>query len=194
MTETVKDTARTTMALRRLFYLAPVLVFLVVAGYFLWGLNPDRNPRELPSVMIDKPAPEFTASPLAGMPVPGLSTADLRTGQVSLVNVFASWCIPCRAEHPLLMDLAQSGKVAIFGLNYKNKPEEAVAWLEELGNPYTRIGTDEKGRIGIDWGVSGVPETFVIDGTGRIRYRHWGPIDKDAMERTILPLIEELRG
>jgi cytochrome c biogenesis protein CcmG, thiol:disulfide interchange protein DsbE len=194
VTETAKDTAATTMALRRLFYLAPVLVFLVVAGYFLWGLNPERDPRVLPSVLIDKPAPEFAAAPLAGMPVPGLSTADLRTGQVSLVNVFASWCIPCRAEHPLLMDLARSGEVAIFGLNYKNKPEEAVAWLEELGNPYTRIGTDEKGRIGIDWGVSGVPETFVIDGAGRIRYRHWGPIDKSAMEQIILPLIEELRG
>ncbi len=182
------------MIARRLIYLAPVLVFAVVAGYFLWGLGPDRNPRELPSVMIDKPAPEFTADPLAGMSVPGLSTADLRTGQVSLVNVFASWCIPCRAEHPLLMNLAQRGEVAIFGLNYKNKPAEALAWLEELGNPYGRIGTDESGRIGIDWGVSGVPETFVVDGAGRIRYRHWGPIDRDAMESIILPLIEELRG
>ncbi len=194
MTMTVKDTARTSASVRRLIYLAPVLVFVVVAGYFLWGLNPDRDPRILPSAMIDKPAPEFTAGPIAGMTVPGLATADLRSGQVSLVNVFASWCFPCRAEHPLLMDLARRGEVAIFGLNYKNKPEEARAWLRELGNPYARIGTDENGRIGIDWGVAGVPETFVIDGTGRIRYRHWGPIDKDALERTILPLIEDLRG
>ena len=194
MTERVKQTAQAATNARRLPYLAPVLVFVLVAGYFLWGLNPERDPRVLPSAMIDKPAPEFSAGPLAGMPVPGLATANLRSGQVSLVNVFASWCIPCRAEHPLLVDLARGGEVAIFGLNYKNKPGEARAWLEELGNPYSRIGTDENGRIGIDWGVSGVPETFVIDGTGHIRYRHWGPIDKDAMERTILPLIEELRG
>ncbi len=194
MTEPAKDRAKTGTTARQLAYLAPILVFVVMSGYFLWGLDPGRNPRELPSVMIDKPAPEFTAGPLAGIAVPGLATADLRTGQVSLVNVFASWCIPCRAEHPLLMDLARREEVSIFGLNYKNKPEEARAWLEELGNPYTRIGTDENGRIGIDWGVTGVPETFVIDGSGHIRYRHWGPIDKDALERTILPLIEELRG
>jgi len=193
MTATEKDAAKTGMTARRLIYLAPVLVFVVLAGYFLWGLNPDRDPRVLPSAMIDKPVPEFTAGPIAGMAVPGLAAADLRAGQVSLLNVFASWCIPCRAEHPLLVDLAERGEVAIFGLNYKNKPEEARAWLEELGNPYTRIGADETGRIGIDWGVSGVPETFVIDSTGRIRYRHWGPIDKDAMERIILPLIEDLR-
>ncbi len=194
MSATAKDTIKDGIVARRLIYLAPILFFVVVSGYFLWGLNPERDPRVLPSVMIDKPAPEFTAGPLAGTAVPGLATADLKSGQVTLFNVFASWCIPCRAEHPFLMDLAQRGEVAIFGLNYKNKPEEASAWLRDLGNPYTRIGTDEKGRIGIDWGVSGVPETFVIDGTGRIRYRHWGPIDKDALERTILPLIEELRG
>lgn len=182
------------MIARRLIYLAPVLIFIVVAGYFLWGLGPDRNPSALPSALIDKPAPDFNAPALAGMAVPGLAAADLGTGQVSLVNFFASWCIPCRAEHPLLMDLAESGEVAIFGLNYKNKPAEARAWLEELGNPYGRIGTDESGRIGIDWGVSGVPETFILDGGGRIRYRHWGPIDRDALEKTILPLIADLRG
>ncbi len=118
MTAVAKEPAKAGTAARRAIYLVPILVFVVVAGYFLWGLNPDRNPRALPSAMLDKPAPEFAAGPLAGMPVPGLATADLRSGQVSLVNVFASWCIPCRAEHPLLVDLARRGEVAIFGLNY----------------------------------------------------------------------------
>lgn len=194
MSEAVKDGGKAGLLRRRLIYLSPVLVFAVLAGYFLWGLNPDRNPRILPSAMIDKPAPEFDAGPLAGMDLPGLATADLAGGQVSLVNFFASWCIPCRVEHPLLMALAERGEVAIYGFNYKNKPAEARAWLAQLGNPYSRIGTDQSGRIGIDWGVSGVPETFVIDGAGRIRYRHWGPLDRGALEDKILPLIEELRG
>ena len=177
---------------RRLVFLAPALVFVALAGAFLWGLRPERDPRILPSALIDKPVPEFEAGPLAGMAVPGLSSRDLTSGQVSLVNFFASWCIPCRAEHPLLMDLAAAGTVAIHGINYKNKPADARAWLAQLGNPYGRIGADESGRIGIDWGVSGVPETFVIDREGRIRYRHWGPIDGRAMKEVILPLVSEL--
>jgi cytochrome c biogenesis protein CcmG/thiol:disulfide interchange protein DsbE len=177
---------------RRLLFLAPAILFAVLAGYFLWGLTPGRDPQILPSALIDQPAPDFDAGPLAGMGVPGLATSDLKAGKVSLVNFFASWCIPCRAEHPLLMDLAAQGGVELYGINYKNKPAEARAWLAQLGNPYSRIGTDEPGRIGIDWGVSGVPETFIVDGEGRIRYRHWGPIDRRAMEEVIRPLIAEL--
>lgn len=180
-------------ARRRLVFLAPVLVFAALAGAFLWGLRPERDPRVLPSALIDKPVPDFEAGPLANTDVPGLAASDLRSGQVSLVNFFASWCIPCQAEHPVLMDLAAAGSVAIRGINYKNKPVEARQWLARLGNPYDRIGVDVSGRIGIDWGVSGVPETFIVDREGRIRYRHWGPIDGRAMKDIILPLVAELQ-
>ncbi|MFQ5776001.1 MAG: DsbE family thiol:disulfide interchange protein [Kiloniellaceae bacterium] len=176
---------------RRLVYLLPALIFAVVAAYFLWGLDPKRDPRLVPSVMIDKPVPEFDLPPIEGTDGPGLSSADLRTGEVTLVNVFASWCIPCRVEHPLLMELKRQG-VRLAGINYKNKPQEARAWLAELGNPYARIGADVSGRVGIDWGVYGVPETFVVDGSGRIRYKHTGPIDRTALDGTIRPLLKEL--
>lgn len=189
MSEVVQDSAR-----RRLVFLAPALIFAVLAGYFLWGLNPGRDPNVIPSALIDQPVPAFEAGPIRGLEeIPGLATGDLQSGQVSLVNFFASWCIPCQAEHPLLMDLAASGEVAIQGMNYKNRPEDARPWLARLGNPYERIGADESGRIGIDWGVSGVPETFVIDAEGRIRYRHWGPIDQRALDETIMPLVRELQ-
>jgi cytochrome c biogenesis protein CcmG/thiol:disulfide interchange protein DsbE len=177
---------------RRFVFLAPLALFAVLAGYFVWGLQPDRNPRDLPSVMIDQPVPEFALPPIEGMAGPGLSAADLRTGEVTLVNFFASWCVPCRLEHPLLLQLAREGKVRLFGINYKNQPEEARAWLAQLGDPYGRIGADTTGRIGIDWGVYGLPETFVVDGGGRIRYRQIGPIDAQALEQTIRPLIREL--
>ncbi len=177
---------------RRLAYLTPVVVFGVIAAYFLWGLNPERNPRDLPSVMIDQPVPEFALSPIDGMDGPGLSAADLRTGEVTLVNFFASWCVPCRLEHRFLIELATQDKVRLFGINYKNKPEEARAWLAELGNPYGRIGADTTGRVGIDWGVYGLPETFIIDRNGRIRYRQLGQIDQRTLDDTIRPLIREL--
>jgi len=179
-------------AIRRLIYLAPVLIFAVVAGYFLWGLNPSRDPSAIPSVMIDQPVPDFVLPPIQGMDGPGLSAADLKTGEVSLVNFFASWCVPCRAEHPLLMDLAKRKGIRLFGINYKNKPEEARQWLTMLGDPYLSIGADVEGRVAIDWGVYGLPETFIIDCAGRIRYRQLGPMFPAAIEETILPMIEEL--
>jgi cytochrome c biogenesis protein CcmG/thiol:disulfide interchange protein DsbE len=178
---------------KKLLYLVPAAAFLVVAGAFLWGLDPERDPREVPSVLIDRPVPEFTLPPLAGMDVPGFATADLQAGQVALVNVFASWCVPCRAEHPYLMRLARDGVVPIYGINYKDKPADALAWLEELGSPYVAIGADEAGRVAIDWGIYGVPETFVIDQTGVIRYRQVGPIFPKVLEEEILPLIATLR-
>jgi len=180
---------------RRLAYLAPLAIFGVLAAYFVWGLNPERDPRALPSVMIDQPVPEFALQPIEGMEGMeglGLSAADLRTGEVTLVNFFASWCVPCRLEHSVLIELATQDKVRLVGINYKNKPEEARAWLAELGNPYGRIGADITGRVGIDWGVYGLPETFVIDRNGRIRYRRAGQIDQQTLDETIRPLIREL--
>ena len=176
----------------RLLYLVPAIVFGVIAGYFLWGLDPERDPREIPSAMIDQPVPEFELAPIEGMEGPGLAAADLRNGQVTLVNFFASWCLPCLAEHPILIELVERDGVRLVGINYKNEPEEARAWLAELGNPYARIGADTSGRVGIEWGVYGLPETFVIDKQGRIRYRHVGPIDARALEREIRPRLREL--
>ncbi len=181
------------MISRRLLYLLPVVGFAFIAVAFLWGLDPERDPREIPSALIDKPVPEFVLPALEGADVPGFSSGDLRSGEVALVNVFASWCVPCRAEHPFLMRLAEDRVVPIYGINYKDNPADALGWLAELGNPYVAIGTDEIGRVAIDWGVYGVPETFVIDGAGMIRYRHVGPLLSKTLERDILPLIKSLR-
>lgn len=177
---------------KRWFFLLPGVVFAVVVGYFFWGLNPDRDPRAVPSALIDKPVPAFELPPLDGIDRPGLASADLKAGEVVLVNVFASWCIPCRAEHPLLMELAAADSVRVVGINYRDKPADARRWLAQLGNPYRRIGADERGRTAIDWGVSGVPETFVVDRTGRIRYQHIGPMARPDLEDKILPLLEVL--
>ena len=170
----------------RWLYLVPVAIFAVVAGYFAVGLT--RDPGTLPSALLDKPAPEFALPPLIPEK-PGLATADLK-GKPVLVNVWASWCVPCRAEHPLLIRLAR--EVPIFGFNYKDKAEDAKRFLAELGDPYVRIGTDPSGRAGIDWGVYGVPETFVIDADGRIRHRHVGPLTERAIAETIRPLLKSL--
>ena len=177
---------------RRVLFLLPLLLFALVAGYFLWGLVSDRDPSLVPSAMIDKPAPAFDMPPIEGYDLPGLATADLKTGEVSLVNFFASWCLPCRVEHPFLMEVSEAGAVRVLGIAYRDRPEDTRRWLGEFGNPYARIGADPRGRISIDFGVSGVPETFVVDGEGRIRYQHIGPILAEDMEEKILPLVEEL--
>ena len=169
-----KSLTRATPLPRRALFLLPLLVFAVVAGYFLWGLVTDRNPNLVPSALIDKPAPAFDLPPIEDFDRPGLATADLGNGEVALVNFFASWCLPCRAEHPFLMDLAEDGGVRVLGIAYE------------------RVGVDDRGRTGIDFGVSGVPETFVIDRTGRIRYQHIGPLMASDIEDKILPLIESL--
>lgn len=162
--------------MQRILVLLPIAVVLVIGGFFVWGLNPDRDPNAIPSVLISKPAPEFALAPIAGVDVPGLATADLATGEPVLVNVFASWCVPCRAEHKVLTRLAAQEGFQLFGINYKDKPEAAKAWLEELGNPYQRIGSDESGRAGLEWGISGVPESFLIDASGTVVWRYVGPI------------------
>ena len=170
----------------------PLVLFAALAGVFL--VNIDKDSSVVPSVLIDKPAPEFSLPPLPGYDK-GLSREDLMTGKVSVLNVFASWCIPCRAEHPLIKRLAREADVPVFGLNYKEKdPQNGVKWLAELGNPYVAVGMDLSGRTGIDFGVYGVPETFIIDGTGQIRYKHVGPVSKEILEQVLLPKIAELKG
>lgn len=174
---------------QRLLFLAPLAVVLGIGAAFAVGLTLD--PREIPSELIGRPAPAFELPPVRGRSL-GLSSSDL-VGEVSLVNVFASWCTACRAEHPLFVELARTRQVPIHGLNYKDKPSDAAAWLDELGDPYTRTGADLNGRVGIDWGVYGVPETFVVGADGRIAYKHIGPVTPEALRQKILPLVENLR-
>jgi cytochrome c biogenesis protein CcmG/thiol:disulfide interchange protein DsbE len=157
-----------------------------------FGVSLHRNPSEVPSALIGKPVPEFSLAPVKGR-VLGLSSADFK-GDVSLVNVFASWCVACREEHPLLVRMKEAGFVSIHGLNYKDKPDDAARWLDTMGDPYTRTGADLDGRVAIDWGVYGVPETYVIDREGRIAFKQIGPITPNVLERTIRPLIAKLRG
>jgi len=175
------------MMRRGWIFLLPVALFTVLAAGFYAGIGSDSA--VLPSPLIDRPAPRFALPPLAGSEH-GFSSADLE-GKVSLVNIFASWCGPCRTEHPVLNALAQSKRLPIYGINYKDKPAAARAWIAELGNPYARIGVDD-GRVAIEWGVYGVPETFVVDRAGRIRYKHVGPLTQADVEQTILPLVASL--
>jgi cytochrome c biogenesis protein CcmG/thiol:disulfide interchange protein DsbE len=174
---------------RRVFYLVPVAVFVGVAIVFAWGLTHD--PREIPSNLIGKPVPQFNLPPVKGRTL-GLSSDNLH-GEVSLVNVFASWCAECRLEHPLIMQLKSQGVVTVHGLNYKDRPDDAARWLNTLGDPYTRTGADINGRVGIDWGVYGVPETFVIGTDGRIAYKQIGPLSVEILEKKIIPLIQTLK-
>ena len=169
--------------------IAPLVAFALM-GLFGWGLF--FSSRDLPSPLIDKPVPEFVLAPVQGQ-ADGLATADLR-GQVSLVNFFASWCVPCRAEHPLFMELAQSGEVKLYGINYKDLPDEAEAWLEELGNPYTRVGADPNGRVAIDWGVYGIPETFVVAADGTIAYKVIGQLTRPILENQVMPVVRRLNA
>ncbi|MEQ8664860.1 MAG: DsbE family thiol:disulfide interchange protein [Rhodospirillales bacterium] len=174
----------------RLGFVLPVVVFAGLSVVLGWGLT--RDPGVLPSALIGKPVPTFDLPPVQGR-TNGL-TSDRLEGEVSLVNVFASWCTACREEHPLFMQLNSNGAVPIHGLNYKDKPEDAAAWLDELGDPYTLTGADVDGRVGIEWGVYGVPETFVITRDGTVAYKHIGPISRQVLDETLLPLIERLRG
>jgi len=174
---------------RRLFFSLLPLAAAIVVGIFLFrGLSLD--PRNIPSALIDKPVPNFKLAALPDRP-PGLAAGDLK-GDVALVNVFASWCVACRAEHPLLMDLKRRGVVALHGLNYKDRPGDALEWLGRHGDPYARVGADRDGRVGIDFGVYGVPETFIIDKNGTIVEKIIGPINETILKEKLLPLIAEL--
>jgi cytochrome c biogenesis protein CcmG/thiol:disulfide interchange protein DsbE len=170
----------------RLAHVIPVGLFMALAAAFAIGLR--LEPAKVPSPLIDKPIPVFALPPLIGER--GFSNDDL-TGKLVLVNVFASWCVPCRDEHPLLMRLAKEGRFVIFGINYKDSPEAAKRFLAELGNPYERIGADRTGRISIDWGVYGVPETFAVDAAGRIRFKQIGPLTVAAVETHLAALAKQ---
>lgn len=175
--------------MKRALFLIPLFLFLGLAGYLGFGLT--RNASVLPSTLIDKPAPNFDLPPLLDGGK-GFKTADLK-GEVSLVNVFASWCVPCRAEHPIWLKLAAEEKIAIYGINWKDKREQATAWMEELGNPYKAIGFDPDNKAGVEWGVYGAPETYVIDRNGRVRFKYVGPVFEETLNETILPLVRRLR-
>ena len=176
----------------------PLVAFAALALFFLFALF-RGDPTDLPSTLIGKPAPQFTLAAVEelvdkGQPVPGLATADLGSGEVVVVNFFASWCVPCHAEHPVLETLKSRGKVRLVGVNYKDKPDDARRFLEKLGNPFERIGADTNGRAAIDWGVYGVPETFILDGKGRVAYKHLGPITEESLVARVLPAIEKARA
>ena len=169
--------------------LIPLVVFVALVGFLLVGLF--RDPREVPSPLIGKPAPTFTLAQLHE-PAKTLGPNDLK-GKVWLLNVWASWCVSCRDEHPLLVELAKAKIVPIVGLDYKDEPQAGKGWLAKLGNPYDVSVMDSDGRAGIDWGVYGVPETFVIDKQGTIRYKQIGPVTAESLQKKILPLVRELQ-
>ena len=170
-------------------YLLPLAIFLLAAGVFISRLSAPEDPHVIRSALIGKPVPQFSLPPLEGRGSQGLSSEDLAKGQVTVVNAWASWCTPCRAENGVLLALKQRG-ITIHGLVYKDKPAPARGFLGELGDPFDRLGFDAEGRVGIDWGLTGVPETYVVDGKGIIVAKHVGPLDEAAVESEILPAIQ----
>ena len=177
------------MASRRLLFLLPLLTLALMAGFFAWSLVAGRDPSAIGSVLVGKPAPALEVPALREGDKP-LTGALLRSGQPTIVNFFASWCTPCLAEHPLFMRLAQRDGATVIGVAWKNKPEEARAWLARLGDPYRFAGADLAGRTGLDWGLSGVPETYLVDGTGIVRFHFRGPITEKDLTSTILPFLK----
>jgi cytochrome c biogenesis protein CcmG/thiol:disulfide interchange protein DsbE len=178
--------------------LLPVLIFVAVAGFFAMALR-SGDPNLVPSTLVGRQAPATTFPPVDGLEVDGsqvlgFSSADLAKGQVSVVNFWASWCQPCVEEHPLLVQLKRDSGVEIYGVNYKDKASAARHFISRYGNPFTAVGSDAEGRGAIEWGVYGMPETFVVDGTGKVVYKHVGPISSDSMATKLLPAIEKARG
>ena len=175
---------------RLVLFLLPLLLFLALSAVFLVQLISGKDTSVVPSALIGRAAPQTDLPPLEDMNLPGLSS-DAFSGRVTLVNVWGSWCLPCRQEHPLLMQLATDERVVIAGLNYKDKPENARRFLGDLGNPYDAIGVDQNGRAAIDWGVYGVPETFLVGPDGTIRYKHVGPFTPESIRESLMPEIEK---
>lgn len=180
--------------MRRILYLIPLAICLAIGAFFYFGL--DGNPRLVPSAFIGKPAPAFALEALPGRTetkhsvAGGLTRADLMGEEPVVLNVWASWCIPCVAEHPLVDRLATKEGVTVHGINYRDGAGDAVAWLDRLGDPYSKVGADTDGKAGIEWGVYGVPETFVVDKDGTVLFKHAGALTVDVVERDILPLIK----
>ncbi|MBL8343391.1 MAG: DsbE family thiol:disulfide interchange protein [Rubrivivax sp.] len=170
-------------------YLIPLALFVVLAGFLFVGLG--LNPREVPSPLVNKPAPAFVL-PRLDNPAVQVAAEQLK-GQVWVLNVFASWCTPCLTEHPLVTQLARESGIKLIGLNYKDKTEDAKTWLARHGNPYATVIVDRDGRVGIDYGVYGVPETFVVDKEGVIRFKQIGPITPEALRDKIVPLVRKLK-
>ncbi len=176
--------------MRKLIYALPALLFAGLAFYFVLALQPDYDPHALPSVMIDKEAPAFSLTGLNGA---GISRDGFKGGPV-VINFFASWCVPCREEHPLLMRLAEKEHIPLYGIDYKDTPEAARRLLGEFGNPFRAVGVDADGRAGLDFGVYGVPETYVLDGSGHIRKKFTGPLTARQVEQELLPILRQLSG
>jgi cytochrome c biogenesis protein CcmG/thiol:disulfide interchange protein DsbE len=178
---------------RRLWFaVLPAAVFTALAVLFWRGLSGD--PSEIPSALVGQPVPEFDLPPVDGLGLTGLKAADLRQGNVTVVNIWASWCVPCRQEHPVLMELSKRRDLKLVGINYKDEPENARRFMGTLGQPFQAIGADRNGRSAVDWGVYGVPETFVVDGKGIIRYKWIGPLTPEGLEQTLLKEVEKARG
>ncbi len=178
------------MIMRRLIFIAPFAAFTALVIYF--GLGLQRDPSLIPTVLIDQPAPVFDLPAIEGY-TEGFSSDDLK-GEITLVNIFGSWCVGCRVEHPVLMEIAERGDIPIMGIDWKDPPGAGAAWLQRFGDPYTRIGDDFAGRVAIDFGITGAPETFVVDAKGRIRYKQVGPITPQIWREDIAPVIQELRN
>ncbi len=195
MTENIKESEQKPKA-RIWTSILPLFVFLGIAGASYSLLSTDeRNVSTLPSALLDKPAPDLGVPPLEGLQqdgkqVPGMAQAMFQ-GKVSIVNVFASWCVPCRQEHPQIVKLGQDDRLQIVGINHKDSTKNALGFLAELGNPYDVVGVDRKGRASIEWGVYGVPETFIVNKKGRIIFKHVGPVNKRGLEEKLMPIIED---
>lgn len=194
----MSETTGPSKARRILVAAIPLVVFGVLAGIFLMQLISGKDNSVIPSALIGKPAPALALAPLdgairAGQPVPALETGAIR-GKLTLVNVWASWCVPCRQEHPIILGLAQDPRINVVGINYKDKNDAALAFLGELGNPFRAIGIDPKGTAAIDWGVYGIPESFLVGPDGTILYKQVGPFTDDAVKNRLMPKIEEALG
>jgi cytochrome c biogenesis protein CcmG/thiol:disulfide interchange protein DsbE len=173
-------------------YIAPLVAFGLLILVFIKGLDPERDLNELPSPFLGKPAPEFDLPTLEN-PEERISTEDFK-GEVALVNVWATWCVGCRQEHPFLNELAEAKAIPIYGINWRDQQSEATRWLAQLGDPYVASGFDGDGRVGIDWGVYGAPETFLIGKDGTVLHKHLGPLSEYSWEKDFLPLIEAQQG
>lgn len=181
--------------MRKLFFLAPLVAFAALVGWLAVPLIRGSDPSQLPSVLVDQPAPATSLPGLPGRPgrPAGGLQADMFKGEVTLLNFFASWCVPCLAEHPVLTGLAEDQGITINAIAYKDAEADTVKWLARHGDPFSAIGVDADGLAGIDWGLTGVPETFIIDAEGRVRYRHIGPLSPATVREVLLPVIEQVR-